>query len=181
MKRLILVALPDELDCKLISVPVYYTGVGLTNAAMMTYDAIVNYKPDLIINYGTAGAIKNHIGLQSVSVVCQRDAKCEPLSPRGYMCGEDVLYYDSGVTGVRCGSGNDFVTKPDQWITDNCDIVDMELYAIAKVCKKLNVPWLSMKYISDNADDESGKIWKLNVKRGQKEFIDWFNLNHKSF
>ena len=44
MKTIILVALPEELDAKLVDVPVVYTGVGLTNAAMMTYDATIIQK-----------------------------------------------------------------------------------------------------------------------------------------
>lgn len=175
MKTIILVALPEELDAKLVSAPVVYTGVGLSNAAMMTYDAIVNYQPDRIINYGSAGALKNHKGLLSVAAVCQRDANCEPLRERGFMLGENILYYQSGNSGVRCGSGNNFVTEPDQWTKDHCDIVDMELWAIAKVCEKMNIPWTSMKYISDNADGDSGKVWQEKLLDGQAEFIKWYN------
>lgn len=177
MKNVILVALPEELDAKLVSAPVVYTGVGLSNAAMMTYDAIVNYKPDRIINYGSAGTLKSQTGLLSVAAVCQRDADCQPLRERGFMLGENILYYQSGNSGVRCGSGNNFVTEPDEWTKDHCDIVDMELWAIAKVCEKMNIPWISMKWISDNADDDSGKVWESNLREGQKEFIKWYNTN----
>lgn len=175
MKTLVLVALPEELDSTLISSPVVYTGVGLTNSAMMTYDAIVKYQPEKVINYGSAGSLKNHKGLLTVAAVCQRDANCEPLRERGFMLGENILYYQSGHSGVRCGSGNNFVTDPDQWTRDHCDIVDMELWAIAKVCDKLNVPWISMKWVSDNADSEAGNTWESALSKGQEEFIKWFN------
>lgn len=175
MKTIILVALPEELDAKLVSVPVIYTGVGLTNAAMMAYDAIVQHSPNHIINYGSAGALKNHKGLLSVAAVCQRDANCEPLRERGFMLGENILYYQSGNTGIRCGSGNNFVTNPDQWTLDHCDIVDMELWAIAKVCDLHKIPWTSMKYISDNANEDSGKVWEEKLLDGQADFIQWFN------
>ena len=114
MKIVLLVALPEELDATLVDVPVVYTGVGLSNAAMMTYDSIVKHKPDLIINYGSAGALKDVQGLLNVAAVCQRDANCEPLRERGFMLGENILYYQSGQSGVRCGSGNNFVTDPDR-------------------------------------------------------------------
>lgn len=181
MKTIILVALPEELDAKRVNAPVVYTGVGLTNATLMAYDAIVNYSPELIINYGSAGALKNHTGLLSIAAVCQRDANCEPLRERGFMLGENILYYQSGNSGVRCGSGNNFVTDPDQWTKDHCDIVDMELWGIAKVCDKLNMPWISMKYISDNADENSSNTWEKNLLDGQEKFIEWFNSrNSKS-
>ena len=175
MKKLVLVALPEELDSNLINAPVVYTGVGLTNAAMMTYDAIMTHMPDVVINYGSAGALKDHKGLLTVAAVCQRDANCEPLRERGFMLGENILYYQSKQSGVRCGSGNNFVTNPDQWTKDHCDIVDMELWAIAKVCELHQVPWTSMKWISDNADSEAGATWEDALKAGEAEFVKWFN------
>jgi adenosylhomocysteine nucleosidase len=175
MKKLILVALPEELDAKLVNCPVIYTGVGLSNAAMMTYDAIIEHSPDLIINYGSAGSLKNYTGLLTVGRVCQRDADCSPLRERGYMLGENILYYHSGEDGVDCGSGNNFVTKPDTWTLDHCDIVDMELWSIAKVCEFHKIPWISRKWISDNADSAAGHTWEENVALGQAEFIKWYN------
>lgn len=177
MTTILLVALPEELDANLVDFPVVYTGVGLSNAAMMTYDAIVKYKPQRIINYGSAGALKDVNGLLTVAAVCQRDANCEPLRERGFMLGENILYYQSGQSGVRCGSGNNFVTDPDLWTRDHCDIVDMELWAIAKVCDRLNTPWISMKWISDNADGEAGSTWESALAAGQAEFIKWLDKN----
>ena len=52
MKILILTALPEELDKKLIKHPVEYIGVGLSNAALYTTMAINTHQPDLIVNYG---------------------------------------------------------------------------------------------------------------------------------
>jgi len=173
MKTVILVALPEELDASLVDCPVVYTGVGLSNAAMMTYDAIVQHSPDRIINYGSAGALKQLQGLYSIAAVCQRDADCSPLRERGFMLGENILYYQSGNSGIRCGSGNNFVTNPDQWTRDHCDIVDMELWAIAKVCDLHKILWTSMKWISDNADGESGMVWEDALAAGQAEFIKW--------
>jgi adenosylhomocysteine nucleosidase len=175
MKTVILVALPEELDASLVDCPVVYTGVGLSNAAMMTYDAIIEHSPDRIINYGSAGALKQHTGLLSIAAVCQRDADCSPLRERGFMLGENILYYQSGNTGIRCGSGNNFVTDPDQWTLDHCDIVDMELWAIAKVCDLHKIPWTSMKWISDNADGEAGSTWESALKAGETAFVKWLN------
>lgn len=177
MKTIILVALPEELDASLVDCPVVYTGVGLSNAAMMTYEAITKYKPQQIINYGSAGTLKSVSGLLTVAAVCQRDANCEPLRERGFMLGENILYYQSGQSGVRCGSGNNFVTDPDTWTRDHCDIVDMELWAIAKVCDRLNTPWISKKWISDNADSEAATTWEDSLAAGQEEFLKWFSSN----
>lgn len=173
MKTLILVALPEELDASLVNYPVVYTGVGISNAAMIATLAILEHQPDRVINYGSAGALNGHKGLLTVHSVCQRDANCEPLRERGYMLGENVLYYRSFESGVRCGSGNNFVTDADSWTREHCDIVDMELWSIAKACNHLNVPWISRKWISDSADSEAGLVWEDSLKAGQTEFIKW--------
>ena len=174
MKILILTALPEELDKKLINHPVEYIGVGLSNAALYSTMAINTHKPDLVINYGSAGALNTEIkGLTPVAKVCQRDADCTPLRERGYMLGENILYYTSGKSGVRVGSGNNFVTDPDEWTRQHCDLVDMELWSIAKVCTQFGIPWTSMKWVSDNADGDAGMVWEDALLAGQVAFIDW--------
>ena len=176
MKTLILVALPEELDKTLVDCPVVYTGVGVSNAAMHATLAILKHRPDLVINYGSAGSLKGITGLNSVASVCQRDADCSPLRERGYMLGENVLYYHSQEVGVRVGSGNNFVTDPDPWTLEHCDLVDMELWSIAKVCDHVKIPWISRKWVSDNADGEAGATWEDALAEGSAEFIKWFNL-----
>jgi adenosylhomocysteine nucleosidase len=175
MSKIILVALQEELDSRLVKYPVVYTGVGLSNAAMMAYEAIIQHKPQHVINYGSAGALKPISGLLTVAAVCQRDASCEPLRERGFMLGENILYYQNGQSGVRCGSGNNFVTQPDQWTLDHCDIVDMELWAIAKVCDRLHVTWTSKKWISDSADENAGVVWEDALLAGQDVFVNYVN------
>ena len=178
MKTLILVALPEELDATLIDAPVVYTGVGISNAAMMAYDAIITHNPDLVINYGSAGALHGHTGLLPVGSVCQRDADCSPLRERGYMLGENVLYYNSIEDGVKVGSGNNFVTNPDLWTLAHCDLVDMELWSIAKVCEFNDLPWISRKWVSDNADGEAGGTWEDALAAGEQAFVKWFKENY---
>ena len=61
--------------------------------------------------------------------------------------------------GYSCGSGDNFVNKE---IDMNVDVVDMEAYAIAKVCIKEKIDFKCFKYISDNADENSGNDWNFN-------------------
>ena len=55
--------------------------------------------------------------------------------------------------------------------------LDMELYAIARVCFLENVPLIAWKYISDNADGNSSSDWKKNVRSGtiafKSQVIEW--------
>lgn len=178
MKTLILVALPEELDKNLVDHPVVYTGVGVANAAMHATLAILQHRPKLVINYGSAGSLKGITGLNSVAGVCQRDADCSPLRERGYMLGENVLYYHSNEVGVTVGSGNNFVTDPDSWTLDHCDLVDMELWGIAKVCEHVKISWISRKWVSDNADSEAGMTWEASLKAGEAAFVEWLNTRN---
>jgi len=40
----------------------------------------------------------------------------------------------------------------------------MEAYALAKVCKNFQTPFISFKYISDGADNNSADDWNENMK-----------------
>jgi adenosylhomocysteine nucleosidase len=48
----------------------------------------------------------------------------------------------------------------------------MEAYALAKVCYYYKVPFISFKYITDNANEHSPKDWKDNLENGIIEFIE---------
>jgi len=51
------------------------------------------------------------------------------------------------------------------------DVVDMELFAIAAVCRRLQIPWRSFKFVSDSADENAAEDWQGNVDRGAASFL----------
>ena len=69
--------------------------------------------------------------------------------------------------GYSFGSGDSFVSKK---IEMDVDLVDMEAYALAKVCKLEGIDFKCFKYISDNADDDASSDWIENCKKGAKLF-----------
>lgn len=77
-----------------------------------------------------------------------------------------MIYHSEGVI---CGTGDQFVTSVPEL---ECDIVDMEAFAIAKACFKSNVNFYCWKYISDSANDDASGDWKENIARGAKLFYD---------
>ena len=172
MKILILVALQDELDANEIgNFKVYYSGVGKVNAAIKTLQVIQKHSPDLIVNFGTAGSLNPRLsGLLEVGSFYQRDMDASPL---GFEIGqtpfEDEKEISFGRQGVSCGTGDMFVTSSPALKTD---IVDMEAFAIAKVCKLKNIDFRCFKFISDNADDAAKDDWADNVSLGAKLFIE---------
>jgi adenosylhomocysteine nucleosidase len=169
----ILVALRSELDLGVLPGDVVITGIGKVNAALAAARIIQERQPELIVNYGTAGGVAcaPH-QLVEVGAVVQRDADIEPLAPRGALL-DDVVTIKGAWAGVRCGSGDSFVRGADPWLQANCDIVDMELWGIAKACTAAGVGWRSVKWVTDTADENAAAAWKANVHRGTGAFLDW--------
>ena len=143
----ILVALEEELPRNTLkSFHIEYTGVGKINATFKTLEIINEFSPTLIINYGTAGSLNNNLnGLCEVSKFLQRDMDASSL---GFKYGETPFDQISTITfgrsGFTCGSGDNFVTGIPKLQTD---LVDMEAYAIAKVCLLKKVNLICFKYI----------------------------------
>jgi len=151
-----------------------YTGVGKINATYNTLRLINTHKPKTIINFGTAGTI--NVGLRGI-VECtkfyQRDMDVRGLD---YELGEtpfdginEIIISENGYS---CGTGDNFVNKK---IGMEVDVVDMEAYAIAKVCKLENIKFKCFKYISDNADKNANNDWKKNLILGAQAFSKFIN------
>jgi adenosylhomocysteine nucleosidase len=169
---LLIVALKEELPRNLLpEFNIEYCGVGKINATYKALEIISKYEPKLIINFGTAGSLrKNLFGLHEVSQFFQRDMDATAL---GFKIGvtpfEERSVIDFGRTGLSCSSGDNFVSSPPELKTD---LVDMEAYAIAKVCVLKNVQFMCFKYVSDNADESASKNWKANASLGATAFKD---------
>ena len=152
---------------------VFFTGVGKVNAASMTAMLIERYKPDRIINFGTAGGITVHSGLHQVSKFVQRDMVCCELGSKPGQTPfepEDEIILDTGGNGLTCSTGDNFVTDSNLQIP--ADVVDMEAYAIAKVCLKNSVEFLCYKYISDGANEDALRSWNELVSSGNQFYLD---------
>ncbi len=175
-KPLIVTALPQELADQPLGhdIPVVFTGIGKLNAALTLMDAIQTYQPSVVLNFGTAGRLSTEIsGLVEVADVLQHDMQAEPLAPRGFTPFDDtpsVLH--SGYEGVRCATGDSFVTATQPWLTaQNVQIVDMELFALALACHRKQIPWRSFKYITDDTDENAGQQWAEKMHHGRDLFL----------
>jgi len=174
---IVITALDMELDAtKLPSgVGIYYSGVGKINATIATMRAVSLSKPKLIINFGTAGAVQSTTtGLLGIKRVVQRDIIAEPLSPRGQVpfCTRPYEYFSK--TGeFSCGSGDSFVTRHDPWLVQqDIAVVDMELFAIATVAHENGIDWISYKFVTDHANEDSGQDWAKKVNHGELLFLE---------
>ena len=150
------------------------TGVGKINASYKTAEIINEYSPKKIINFGTAGATKSNIfGLIKCTHFIQRDMDVTGLLD--FKLGEtpfdDINEINFGEDGLTCGTGDSFVKSKIELV---CDVVDMEAYAIAKICKLKNINFECYKYISDYTNKQSDKDWNANINKGAKIFLEKF-------
>ena len=169
---LLLVAMPEELaqspraDMRLI-----HMGVGKVNAAWRTAQALETHRPDLVINFGTAGALRAGItGLVEVGAAVQRDMDVRAL---GLDLGHTPFEDDSpkitfAAAPWVCGTGDSFANTAPELA---CDLVDMELYAIAKICRAQNIPLRAFKYISDTADSTAPQDWRAALDHAAAAFV----------
>jgi len=172
MKYIIVTALKDEAEGLEKYAPVVHTGIGKINACIKLYEAILKYQPELVLNYGTAGGIADLVGLHKVAHFVQVDMDVRGLDfPRGITPLMNEKLPDK--KGIVLGTGDSFITNADKQLEGlgiDVDMVDMEAYALKKVCEHHNVSFDSYKYISDNANAEAGSDWKSAVKRGTHLF-----------
>ena len=183
MKKNILIvsALEVETQGQLDDWDVIYTGVGKVNATFkltQKFGKFGSHIPyDLVINYGTAGSRKiKKKTLVDCTKFVQRDMDVTGL---GFMRGETpfekepplILETKSDFNPIgrnaTCGTGDCFVEDKSQYYGE---VVDMEAYALAKVCYLYDVPFISFKYITDGADEQAHEDWEANLADGIVEF-----------
>ena len=184
---LIVCALEEETNGKLDGWNVIYTGVGKVNAtyeltAELFFQMKLSKTPELVINFGTAGSREIPIHtLVDCTQFIQRDMDAVGL---GFLKGEtpfedkiamNFSYVDNPIgKGYVCGSGDNFVENIEDEIV-HIDVFDMEAYALAKVCHKIGIDFVSFKYITDNVNEKSANDWKENYSKGITEFKKLLN------
>ena len=163
---------------------ILYTGVGKVNATYhltkrLAVEGSINYdaRKTLVINYGTAGSRKFKKGqLVDCTKFIQRDMDVTGL---GFMKGETPFEKHPPIVidnepdfnpigkNATCGSGDNFVEDKSNYYGE---VVDMEAYALAKVCYHYDIPFISFKYITDGADEQAHEDWEKNLADGIQEF-----------
>ena len=107
---LLVVALENELPRQLaVGWQIVYSGVGKVNAAITLCDALSSFRPERVVNYGSAGALRRvYRVLCRVTRFLQRDMDVRAL---GFSL--DVII-DLDGDGLSCGTGDNFVSAPPE-------------------------------------------------------------------
>ncbi|MEX2517844.1 MAG: hypothetical protein WD969_00770 [Paracoccaceae bacterium] len=169
---LIFVALEDEFPRALTGHEVIYTGVGKVNAALAAAQALIARRPALVVNYGTAGAVRPGVsGLIECGAAAQRDMDLRPLGlPLGVTFGDTAPALLRWAEGPVVGTGDSFASAAPEIA---CDLVDMEAYALAKAAARFETSFRCMKYVTDAADESAASDWAFNKAKGAELFAAW--------
>lgn len=165
-------------------VPVLYCGVGKVNAAIALTKELARYayqgeEMPLVVNFGSAGS---RFFAPGTLVACQEFVQRDmDVSGLGFALG--VTPYDEAPSALTfepvfthlpaavCGSGDSFATAD---IEVDCAVIDMEAYALAKVCWHENARFACVKYVTDGADHTAADDWQRNVHAAAEEFLQLF-------
>lgn len=166
-------------------VPVLYSGIGKVNAAYRLARALLEHRArdgalPRVVNFGTVGSPKLQAGsLVSCRRFVQRDMDVSGLGfPLGTTPFEDIppalefspLFAD--LPEAVCGTGDRFETgKP----VVACDVIDMEGYALAKVCHLEGAEFGAVKFVTDGADGNAGVDWHENLPRAARAFLEVYD------
>ena len=165
-------------------VPVLYCGVGKVNAAIALTKELSRYvhqgeEMPLVVNFGSAGS---RCFAPGTLVACQEFVQRDmDVSGLGFALGvtpydeaPSSLLYDPVFTDLPaavCGSGDSFATAD---IEVDCTVIDMEAYALAKVCWHENARFACVKYVTDGADHTAADDWQRNVHVAAEEFLQLY-------
>lgn len=175
--------IPLKIDgCNVVHI---YTGVGKTQSAYTLTKSILQYKPEMVLNIGTAGTLQHNLGdIFIAKYFVDRDYEAIKLPGISYeINGLELLntkptlkkwiieYQNLGV----CNTGDTFVTEISSL---SGDFVDMEAYAQAFVCTELNIPYLSVKFITDIIGKNSIEHWENKLEDSRISLSKWFEENN---
>lgn len=168
-------------------------GIGKVFSSTASVLMIHEFKPSVIINIGVAGGAKplkqGDVVVANKTVQHDCDSTADGLQ-LGQVNGFDSPYFDcdadivSKLDAVLTNLGHDhcvgtiasgdcFVNSKEKssFIINNfgASAFDMESAAIHQVCKVQNVPFCSMRAISDNGDDEALKsFYQFAIEAAEK-------------
>lgn len=175
------------------SVVIVRSGIGKVNAAICTQVLINMYGVDYIINTGVAGALNKELKLGDIVIsndLLQHDfdtsATGDPLGviPRLHestfkadeelvriaeLSARELVKADEKVVVGRIATGDQFISDSNSkeriWNNFKPYCVEMEGAAIAQACYLNKIPFVSIRSISDSADEDAPSNFKDHVNK----------------
>jgi len=179
-RRAFIVALPDEVHhmTEIHGSPVLFCGVGKVNAALGIQE-LRRMGYEEAVNIGSCGSLLLPVGeIVQVGTVLQ-DIDCSPLCDYGHTAFEEDserVIIDPSLPGV-CFTTDYFFDKTQEAKYSphyldrirSSSVFDMELFSIAKACRRFGMGLRSYKWVSDDGDHA---LWAQNCLLSSKRVID---------
>ena len=148
--------------------PILITGVGKVNSASALGAALAVCRPSVVVNIGTAGALRDGLeGTHVIARVIQHDLDDDAIfALTGAHVGEPLDVEIPAWLAVErdravLATGDVFVSDPvvRDRLARHADLVDMEGYAVARTARMAQVPAILVKQVSDPADHSAAGTW----------------------
>ena len=157
-------------DDELFGIPIHIVGIGKVEAAVNTTNLINEYDPDIVVNFGSCGNLKDHKPGEVLTVgTVYNDFYAGRL--------HSYLPFRLWTTDIKCISSDTFYELGQSYhhsyerrIKD-MDIIDMELYSIAYSCRNAKKSLYSFKWVSDDGEESN---WLENAAIGYNNFKEIF-------
>ena len=181
MSTLFVAAIEEETAALSRAADVVHVGVGKVQAATTLARVLAERGDmiDLVVNLGTAGGLHAQpLGtIVEVARVHQHDldvAGIVDLLGRRMPGGPIDVAAPAGTTG-RLATGDRLIADPADRarLALDADVVDMEGYAIAAVCRAFDVPLRIVKAVSDGADGDAATTWHDALERCAQDLAAW--------
>jgi adenosylhomocysteine nucleosidase len=181
-KLLIVMALPQESRGRLeaAGADVLYTGVGKVNAASTLARRLAEircagFPLPLVVNLGTAGSRRL---LAHTLAICNRFQQRDmDVSGLGFAPGTTpfddtpaVIEFPAVLPLLPqrvCSTADSFATNRHEV---GGDVVDMEAFALARVCLAERASFGCVKYVTDGADVDSAAHWEAALEAASLAF-----------
>ena len=177
-----------------VDVILVQSGIGKVQAAMTTALLLATFKPDVVVNTGSAGGIGSGLAIGDVVIssgVAYHDADATefgylpgqlPQQPQIFEAGMSyVRQIQAAATATGLTSKVGLIVSGDQFINGKEAIArilkiypqalasEMEGAAVGQVAKEFHTPFVVIRAMSDVADEQSGVDFdKFVIKAGEQ-------------
>ncbi len=173
------VAVWEEAEAFAHRLPTLVTGVGKVRAATATTWAGVTQRPSVILNVGTAGALRpGELAagvVHEVGAVLQHDVNGRAIAT---LVGSDPSpRLELSDSAVVLATGDRFISSPQDRdaLAEHAHLVDMEGYAVAASATQLGIPVRLAKTISDDAGHGAALTWSESLHEASHRLAAWLD------
>jgi len=147
---------------------VIITGIGPQQASAATDYAITARGARRILNVGICGALTNAVDpghMCHITGIVEGDVLLKNPSAPSLPLATESIWRSLPAARLVSVSEPVFGGEGRTILATHADMVDMEGYAIVKVCQEKGVPFQLLKVVSDRADDTGHEELHLNMTR----------------